>query len=56
MPRQQMKIEAGGTQQSSSWTPTIKHIMENCIENKLDSKDFPFITRRPVRMVSTPVR
>lgn len=44
---QNRKEREGSSYQLSRWTPYAKDLMEDLIEDKLDMRQFPFLTNRP---------
>ncbi|KAI3385120.1 hypothetical protein SNEBB_002579 [Seison nebaliae] len=50
------KVRSGRTYNASRWTPIIKDILENAIDDSLDEKRFPFIEGRPINSSGNAVR
>nr|XP_043067199.1 protein ROP-like [Drosophila bipectinata] len=51
VPRKERITES--TYQMSRWTPVIKDIMEDCIEDKLDLRNFPFLKAEHKILITT---
>ncbi len=45
---QQRKEREGQTYQLSRWTPYVKDLMEDILDEKLDQRQFPFLSNRPM--------
>ena len=45
---QNRKEREGQTYQLSRWSPYVKDLMEDIVDEKLDQRQFPFLSNRPM--------